>query len=51
MGRDPKINKDKNAQYLLFQESLLKNDYRSDVRVAGEWIITSLKISVETCWF
>lgn len=32
-GRDPKINNDKYAEYLLFQESLLKNNYRSDVQV------------------
>lgn len=51
MARDPKINKDKNTQYLLFQESLLKNDYRTDVHVAGAWVITSLKTSVETRWF
>ena len=48
---DPKIKKDENTQYLLFQESLLKNDYRSDVHVAGKWVITSLKTSIETCWF
>lgn len=51
MGRDPKFNKDDNIQYLLFQESLPKNDYRSGVHVAGEWVITSLKTSVQMCWF
>lgn len=43
VGRGPKSNKDKNTEYLLFQESLLKAHYRLDVCVTGEWVVTSLK--------
>lgn len=46
MGRDPKINRDTNTWYLIFQERLLKNDYRSDIHVAGEWVIASLNLLV-----
>lgn len=46
MGSDPKINKDSNTWYLIFQENPLKNNYRSDVHVADKWVIASLNLLV-----